>query len=163
MIINKCTSYSMFRPLFDQYEWRWWYGFVIFLHDRPSILPWMKSISNELDITIHVTASQLSGHCDAISNRLWRHQQNENRASETRRRCVKIVVLSSFMDSLCRVRNKILHVPSWRTASAITLECYFGIYLPPWFATREKHQYIPPLSAETVCHSSTYIFLYISI
>ena len=63
-----------------------------FLHDRPWISPWIKSISNELDITIHVIASQLSRYCDVIINRLWRHQQNEDRASETRGRCVNIVV-----------------------------------------------------------------------
>ena len=67
-------------------------GITLFLHDRPWISPWIKSISNELDIIIHMTASQLSGHCDVISNRLWRHQQNENWASETRGRCVNIVV-----------------------------------------------------------------------
>ena len=50
----------------------------IFLHVRPWISPWIKSISNELDITIHVIASQLSVHCDVIGNRLWRHQQDEN-------------------------------------------------------------------------------------
>ena len=38
-----------------------------FLHDRPWISSWIKSISSELDITIHVIVSQLSG--------LWRHQQ----------------------------------------------------------------------------------------
>ena len=32
---------------------------LIFLHDRPWISPWIKSISNELDITIHVIALQL--------------------------------------------------------------------------------------------------------
>ena len=36
-----------------------------------------KSISNELDITIHVIASQLSCYCDVIGNRLWRHQQKQ--------------------------------------------------------------------------------------
>ena len=65
---------------------------IRFLHDRSWISPWIKSISNELDITIHMIASQLSGHCDIISNRLWRHKHNENRASETRGRCVKIVI-----------------------------------------------------------------------
>ena len=67
-----------------------------FLHDRPWIPPWIKSISNELDISIHLIASQFSGHCDVINNRLWRHQQNENRASETPGWCVKIIMLSSF-------------------------------------------------------------------
>ena len=85
---------------------------LAFLHDRSWISPWIKSISNELDIIIHVIVSQLSRHCDVISNLLWRHQQKKNRASETRGRCVKIVVLSSFMDWLCHVRNKITYVLS---------------------------------------------------
>ena len=108
----------------------------VFLHKRLWILPWIKSISNELDIIILVIASQLSDQCDTISNRLWRHQQNENRASETRRRYAKIVVLSSFMDSLCSVRNEIMYVLSWRTFSVHTqvlLFCYF----PRCFASRE--------------------------
>ena len=66
--------------------------YVHFLDDLPRISPWIKSIFNELDIIIHVIASQLSGHCDVINNRLWRHQQNENWASDTRGRCVNIVV-----------------------------------------------------------------------
>ena len=63
-----------------------------FLNDRLWISTWMISMSNELDIIIHVIASQLSRYCDVISNRLWRHQQKEDRASETRGRCVKTVV-----------------------------------------------------------------------
>ena len=63
------------------------------LYDWPWISPWIKSISNKLDITIHVIASQWSGHC-----------------------------------------------------------C---------FTTREINTKITPVSAETVCHSSTYIILYI--
>ena len=61
---------------------------LTFLHDWPRI----KSISSELDIIIQVIVSQLSGHCGVISNRLRRHQQNENRTSETWGGCVKIVV-----------------------------------------------------------------------
>ena len=87
----------------DSCTWfcHWTTAFIIhmydippFLHDRPWISPWIKSISNELDITCHVFASQLSGHCDVIANRLWRHQQNVKRASETRGWCVKILVFS---------------------------------------------------------------------
>ena len=37
-----------------------------FLHDRPWISPWIKSIYNELDIIIHVFASRLSGHQQTI-------------------------------------------------------------------------------------------------
>ena len=74
---------------------------------RPGqISPWTKPI--------------WSGYFDVIGNRLWRHQQNVNRASERRGRCVKIMDLSSFMDSLCRVRNKIMYVLSWRTVYALT-------------------------------------------
>ena len=124
---------------------------TLFLHDRPWISPWIKSISNELDIVIHVIASQLSGQCDVIGNRLWRHQLNENRVSETRKRCVKIVVLSSFMDSFCCVRNKIMHVLSWRTVCALT-RVLFGCLF----------QNNPLVSAETVRHSSTYVILYVN-
>ena len=94
--------------------------YMDFLHDRPCISSRLKSISNESDIIIHVTTSQLFRCCQVINNRLWRHQQNEYRGSETRGRCVKIVVLSSFMDTLCRVRNKIIYVLSSRTVSALT-------------------------------------------
>ena len=109
---------------------------LLFLHNRPWILPWIKSISNELDIIIHVIASQLSGRCDVISNRLWRHQQSVNRASEAQVRCVKIIVSSSFMDSLCRVRYEITYVFSWRTVYALT-RVFSGVYSPCCCATRE--------------------------
>ena len=92
----------------------------LFLNDRPWISPSIKSISNELDITCHAFASQLSGHCDAIANQVWRHQQNVKRASETRGWCVKILVLAPFMDSLCRVINKIMYVLLWRTVYVLT-------------------------------------------
>ena len=73
-----------------------------FLHDRPWISPWIKSISNELDITCHAFASQLSGRCDVIVNRLWRHQQNVKRPSETRGWYARILVFNviySFVNS----------------------------------------------------------------
>ena len=95
----------------------------------------IKSISNELDITCHVFASQLSGHCDVTANRLWRHQQNVKRASETRGDVWRSSFLTSFMDSLCRVRNKIIYALLRRTVYA--LECYFGVYFPRCCATRE--------------------------
>ena len=94
-------------------------------------------------------ASQLSGRCDVISNRLWRHQQNKTRTSETRERRVKVdVFLSSFMYSLCRVRNKILYVLSWRTVSALIRVLF-------WYSN------YPLISSETVSHSSTYTIFYV--
>ena len=80
-----------------------------------------------VDITIHVIASQLSGHCDVISNRLWRHQQKVMRGSETWELWVKILVLASFMDSLYRVRNKII-MYSCDELFMHSRECYFGVY-----------------------------------
>ena len=134
-------------------------GNKTFLHDRSWISPWIKSISNELDIVIHVIASQLPGHCDVIGYRLWRHQQNENWVSETRERCVKIVVLSSFMDSFCRVRNEIMYVLSWRTVSALTRVLFWCLFPSLLRNSGNKHQYNPLMSAETDCHSSIYIIL----
>ena len=71
--------------------------FIIYMNilTRPAVnIAMNKSISNELDITCHVFASQLSGHCDVIANRLWRHQQNVKRVSETWGWCVKILIFS---------------------------------------------------------------------
>ena len=67
---------------------------LILLNDRSWISPWIKSISNELDINCHVFASQLFGHCDGIANRLWRHQQTVQRASESREWFVNILVIT---------------------------------------------------------------------
>ena len=91
-----------------------------FLHDRPWISPWIKSISYELNITFHVLAPQLSGNCDVISNRLRRHLQNLFRAGEKRCRCVRIVVFFVIYSSACRVRNKMIYVPSWQAVSVLT-------------------------------------------
>ena len=60
-------------PYYHRHENKWQHrhiGNSDCLHDRPWLSPWRISISNELDITIHEIASQLSGHCDVISNRL---------------------------------------------------------------------------------------------
>ena len=79
-----------------------------FLHDRPWISPSISLIQNDLNITIPMISSQLSGYCDVISNGLWRHQQNENWASETRGRCVKIfvfIVIYGFVMSYKKSNN----------------------------------------------------------
>ena len=74
---------------------------------------------------------------------LWRHQQSiVTSSAEERPRewdtgtILKIVVLSSFMDSLCRVRNKIMYVLDDELFLR-SLECYFCVYFPRCFATRE--------------------------
>ena len=77
-------------------------------------------------VDVHL-ASHLSGHYDVTSNRVWRHQQNVNRVRGTRERCVKIVVLLSFRDLLCRVRNIIMYVTEWWTVYALNrvLLCFY--------------------------------------
>ena len=58
------------------------------------------------------------------------------------------------------VRNKIMHVLSWRTVSAPT-QVLFCVYFPRCSATREiTHKNNPLMSTETVRHLSTYIILY---
>ena len=89
------------------------------LHDRPWISPWLKSIHNELDISIHVIASQLSGNCDVTSYRLWRHQQNENRASETRGRWEKIVVFIVFYELVTSCKK-------WNNVCTLDTNCFFA-------------------------------------
>ena len=115
-----------------------------------------------LDITIHVIAPQLSSHCDVINNRMWRHQQNEDRVNETPGRCVKIVVLLSFMDSSSRVRNKIMYLLSWRTISALTRMLFLYQFRSLLRNSGNKLQSNPLESTKTVRHSSTYIMLSVS-
>ena len=100
---------------------------------------------------------------------MWRHQQSIMTSSAERKpsdwdtgtACKDRHFLSSFMDSLCRVRNKIMYVLSWRTVSALTRDL-FGVYFPLCFATREMNTKITLSWAlpETVPHSGTYIILY---
>ena len=71
--------------------------------------------------------------------------------------------LASFMDSLCRVRNKIIYVLLWRKVLMRSLECYFGVYFPRCCATREINTKITLLWAHkqfaTRVHT-LYIFMY---
>ena len=67
----------------------------------------------------------------------------------------------SFMDSLCRVRNKIMYVLSWRTVSALTRVLFWFLFPSLLRNSGNKHQNNPLVSAETIRHSSAYIILYI--
>ena len=116
-----------------------------FTHDRLRISPWIKSMPKELDITFHVLA-QLSGHCDVIINWLWRHQKNENWASETRRWFVKI--------SLFCVRNKIMYVVSLRTICTPTRVLFWCLFPSLLRNSGNKYQYKPLAGAYTVRHST---------
>ena len=133
-----------------------------FLHGRPWISPWIKSISNELDIIIHVIASQLSGYCDVINNRLWRHQQNVHLASEAQGRCVKIVVFIVIFVVVMSCKKYNNYFRSWRSVSALTRVLLWCLFPSLLRNSGNKHKNNPLVSAETVRHSSTYIILYVS-
>ena len=75
------------------------------------------AVNNELDITIHVIASQFSGYCDVINHRLWRHQQNVNLGSEARCRCAKIVV---FIVTLIVVMS----CKKWNNVCTLVPNCF---------------------------------------
>ena len=133
-----CFSHSHLpdKAFLSRYE-----SYDKFLHDRSWISPWVKSIFSESDITFHPLASQPSDYCDVISNRLWHHQQNW--ASETRGLCMKIVVFTSFMDSLCRERNSIMHVVSLRTVYVLTWVIFLCLF-PHCCASRRINTKIIP-------------------
>ena len=54
-------------------------------------------------------------------------------------------VLSLFMASLCRVRNKAMYILSWRTVHALTrMECYFSACFVRCHATQQINTKIIP-------------------
>ena len=68
---------------------------------------------------------------------------------------------SSFIDSIYRIRNKIMYVLSWKTVSALT-RVLFWHSLPSLLRNSgNKHQNNPLTSAETVRHPSTDIIFYL--
>ena len=114
--------------------------------------PWIKTISNELDITILVITSQVSGHCVVISNRSWRHQ--ENACEWDTGRCVKIIVfivLSGFVVS-CTKQNNICTLV---TNCICTHSSVILVFIPSLK--------IIPVRTETVRYTSTYIILCTSL
>ena len=109
----------------------------------------MILISNELDIIIHVIASQLSGHCDVISNLLWHHK-------------AKRKLNECGMGTMCKLRHfYVIYglVMSWKKwnnlcnlvtncfcvhlsvilvfTSLVALQLGFGVYIPRCFGARE--------------------------
>ena len=107
-------------------------------------------------------ASQLSRYCDLIRNRLWRHQQNENWASETQGWRVKIVVFINIYGfvMLCKKWNKIMYVLSWQTVSALTQVLFWCLFPLLLCNLGNNHQNNPLVSAETVRHWSTHSILW---
>ena len=107
--------------------------FVVFLHDRPWISPWIKWIFKELDITYDVTASKLTRYCDVISNRFD---------------VISITKTERFRHGTTCKDRRLCH-----SSAIMSLECYCCVFCV------NKHKNNPLVSAETVHHSSTYIIL----
>ena len=80
--------------------------------------------------------------------------------TERVRRCV-MIFLSSFMDWLCRVRNEIMYVLSWRTVLALSQGLFWCLFPSLHRNSANKHQNKTLVSAETARHLNTYIILYI--
>ena len=89
----------------------------------------------------------------------WGYQQNVNQANNTRVDVWRSSFLSSFMDSLYRVRNKSMYALSWRTVSALIRVLFWCLFASLLRNSGNKHQNNPLVSAETVRHSSKYILL----
>ena len=130
-----------------------------FSHDRSWIPPWIKSITNELDVTwsrhnclVIVTSSTI--YCDVIrrtQTQRVRHGVDVWRSSFS----------SSFLSSLYRVRNKIIYVLSWWTVSSPTRVLFWCLFPSLLRNSGNKHQNNPFVSTEANSHSSTYIGIYI--
>ena len=83
-----------------------------FLHDRSWISPWIKWISNELDITVHMIASQLSGHCDVISMIVMSSAERKPSEWDMGTMCKDHRFYCYLWMCWC-VKNKIMYVFSW--------------------------------------------------
>ena len=114
-----------------------------------------KSISDEWNITFHVIASQLSGHCDVTSNRLWRHQKNVSWASEAPRRCVKIVVFIVTYEFVmsCKTQNQVYYLKAncLGAHSSDTFVSTSIVVGHKEFATRVHTLFYKQKSADKVC------------
>ena len=130
---------------------------MAFLYDRLCISPWIKSISNNLNIIIHVIALQLLGYCDVFKNWLWHHQQHVNWVSETWVDLWRSLCLWSYMDLLYHVRNIIMYELSWQTVYVLTRVLFWCLFSLLLRNSGNKHQNNHLVSAEIVHHLSTYI------
>ena len=93
-------------------------------------------------------------YCDVISRTKTervRHGDDLSRSS----------FLSSFMDSLCRIRKNIMFVLSSRTVSVLTRVLFRYLCRSLLRNSGNKHKNDTRVSVETVLHSSTLLFMHI--
>ena len=150
----------MIYILIQSLQWRMQYH--VFFQDRPCISPCIKSISNELDITfIHATVRSVC--------LLWHHQQSIVTSSTKRKSSEwdtvrRSLFISSFMDSFCHVRNKIIYVLSWWTVYALTWVLFWCLFPLLLCNSENKHQITLSWAhkqSTTKVHTLFYIYIYI--
>ena len=103
-------------------------------------------------------ASQLSGHCDVIVNRLWCHQQNVKRASETRGWYAKILVFSVIYGFVMSRKKKKYCMYSCNERFMRSLECYLGVYFKHQLNTKITLSWAHKQFATRV-HTLYYIYM----
>ena len=125
-------------PTFSRWHWRDW----------PWIPPWIESISNEINITFRL------------------HQQSIVTSSSKRKpgecHTEMILVLSSFMNSLCLARNKIMPVLSQRTVYPPVCVLFWCLFSALLRSLWNKHKKYPSREHMHSSHLSTYTILYIT-
>ena len=118
-----------------------------------------KYISNELDIAFQTFVSKLSINCGVISNWFWRQQQNVIRASAKWHCYEKNPFFNHINGSICRKRNKVMYVLSWKSYSVSSC-----VYFPRCVAVREiKTKITLPWRQKqfaTWTHTSSSLLLY---
>ena len=116
-----------------------------------------------MDINFHAIASQLSGHCDLITNRFWRLQQNVKRTSEAWRWCVKIVVFIVIYEFVlsCKKWNNVFDLVTKYLCTHFYALLFWCVCPSLLRKSGNKHQNNPVVSTLTVRHSSKYIIRYV--
>ena len=107
------------------------------LHDQSWIWPWIKSIHNELNINFLMRTSHNAFMTSlAIDFDVIRRTQTER----VRRDVWRLSFLASFMNSLCRERDKITYVLSWQTVYAPTRMFVWCLFPSLIRISENKHQ-----------------------
>ena len=101
--------------------------------------------------------------CDRVTTvwSLWRHQQSIVKSSTERKPSEwdtpgedlkRLSFLSSFMDSLCRERNKIMYILSWWNVSALIQVLFWCLFPSLLRNSGNKHQNNPLKQFDTRVH-----------
>ena len=137
------------------------------MHKWVSYRPAMNITLNKINISwvrYHYSCDRVT-----IVSLLWHHPQMDcDFISKLKTEQVRngedvqrLSFLSSTVDSLCHVGNKIKHVLLWRTVLALTRVLFLCLFPSLLHNLGNKHKNNPLVSTETVRHLSTYIILFV--